>query len=590
MAAMAVLSETEFLKHVAQNQLRLMWFLGAGASRASGMPTAHDITWDLKRKYYCLQENQTLQSHDVNNKAMRAKIQSYLDSKGFPPVNSTEEYSFYFKATFGSDLASQQKYIREKLRSDLISLTIGNRVLAALLEMGQARLVFTTNFDEVVETAYSSVTGRNLSAFHLEGSYAALEALNDEQFPIYAKIHGDFRYQSIKNLSDDLLKNDEHIRKAFLAAATRYGLIVSGYSGRDANVMQLLDEALQQNNAFPHGVFWTVPKLGYISSVVVDFVDKARKKGIGAFIVETGTFDEMLSKIWKQTDKRPSNLDAKVRSAAFESVAIPLPTSGKLYPMLRTNALLILAPPRDCGTIEYDGDISYPALKTRIIEHDPAAVIALTDKLVFWGAQEEIEKVVDKVKIKSFKKLEFDNPVQEIVNSTFLKAFFEEALARALCWGKPLRLRKRFKTYYAIVSHEERDDPLLQPLRKAIGYKGSLGTANGPVPGMKDVFWAEAASLRLEERNGALWLLIKPDIWISPLAQRQEATEFVRNKVLKRWNRQSSDILSAWISILLGNTGRGEVEVSCFPDSQHPAAFEIVTRSAYSRYGGGDAK
>ena len=341
MATMAVLSETEFLKHVAQNRSHLMWFLGAGASRASGMPTAYDITWDLKRKYYCLLENQTLQNHDVNNKAIRAKIQSYFDSKGFPPLNSSEEYSFYFKATFVDDMAAQQKYIRVKLRSDLISLTVGNRALAALLEMGQTRLVFTTNFDEVVETAYSSVTSKNLSTFHLEGSYAALEALNDEQFPIYAKIHGDFRYQSIKNLPDDLLKNDEHIRKAFLAAATRYGLIVSGYSGRDANVLKMLDEAIQQNNAFPHGIFWTVPKLTYVSYGVVDFVEKARKKGIVSFIVETGTFDEMLSKIWKQTDKRPSELGAKVRSAAFKPVAIPLPASGKHYPMLRTNALLV---------------------------------------------------------------------------------------------------------------------------------------------------------------------------------------------------------------------------------------------------------
>jgi hypothetical protein len=58
-----------------------MWFLGAGTSHTAGMPTATDIIWDLKRKYYCLQENQTIQTHGINNKAVRGKIQSYMDSK-----------------------------------------------------------------------------------------------------------------------------------------------------------------------------------------------------------------------------------------------------------------------------------------------------------------------------------------------------------------------------------------------------------------------------------------------------------------------------------------------------------------------------
>ena len=34
------------------------WFLGAGASRAAGLPTATDIIWDLKRRQYCREENQ----------------------------------------------------------------------------------------------------------------------------------------------------------------------------------------------------------------------------------------------------------------------------------------------------------------------------------------------------------------------------------------------------------------------------------------------------------------------------------------------------------------------------------------------------
>ena len=114
---------------------------------------------------------------------------------------------------------------------------------------------FTTNFDEVLEKAFALVTGNNLAAFHLEGSYAALDAVNAEKFPVYAKIHGDFRYQSIKNLSADLLHNDEALRRAFVAPAARCGLVVAGYSGRDDNVMQMLRVSIDQrdSNSRPPG-------------------------------------------------------------------------------------------------------------------------------------------------------------------------------------------------------------------------------------------------------------------------------------------------------------------------------------------------
>jgi hypothetical protein len=81
-------------------------------------------------------------------------------------------------------------------------------VPAALLDAGLSRVVFGTNFDEVLERAYAIVAAKTLTAFHLEGAYAALDALNAEEYPLYAKVHGDFRYQSLKNLPADLIKND----------------------------------------------------------------------------------------------------------------------------------------------------------------------------------------------------------------------------------------------------------------------------------------------------------------------------------------------------------------------------------------------
>ncbi|MFZ2168177.1 MAG: SIR2 family protein, partial [Methylococcaceae bacterium] len=369
------LPENEFLQLYLQNASHMMWFLGAGTSRTAGLPTATDITWDLKHRYYCLHENQELQSHDINNNAIKQKVQGYMDSRGFPKLWSPEEYSYYFDLNFGDDYEAQQKYIREALSSEKVSLNIGHRVLAALLEMKKAKVVFTTNFDEVIETAFATVSGNNLSTFNLEGSYAVLAELNAERFPIYAKIHGDFRYQKLKNLANDLRSNDLEIQKCFLAASTRYGLILSGYSGRDENVMDMLKQAIDQNNAFPHGLFWTTPKLSDAMECVRELIAYAQGKGLRAYLVEAGTFDEMLLKIWRQMEGKPPALDSKVRSAHVASVSIPIPSPGNQYPILRTNALPVIAPPVRCGTVVLNCSITFGDLKRTILEKLPNAVL-----------------------------------------------------------------------------------------------------------------------------------------------------------------------------------------------------------------------
>jgi len=48
-----------------------------------GLPTANDIIWDLKLKHYCAAENQDNKAHDINNKAVKQRIQTFLDSRGY---------------------------------------------------------------------------------------------------------------------------------------------------------------------------------------------------------------------------------------------------------------------------------------------------------------------------------------------------------------------------------------------------------------------------------------------------------------------------------------------------------------------------
>jgi NAD-dependent SIR2 family protein deacetylase len=580
------ISENEFLQHYLQNAPRLMWFLGAGTSRSAGLPTASDIIWDLKRRYYCLHENQNLHSHDINNKAIKQKIQTYMDSKGFQALWSPEEYSFYFDLIFGDDDQAQQRYIHDILNNNKISLNIGHRVLAGLMEMGKARIVITTNFDEVIETAFAEVAGKSLSTFHLEGSYAALDALNGEHFPLYAKVHGDFRYRSIKNLTKDLHSNDREIQKCFLAAATRYGLVISGYGGRDENVMSMLHEAIDQNNSFPYGIFWTVPRLSSVERCVLELITYAKDKGLRTGIVETGTFDEMLSKIWRQIKDKPQALDGKVRTAIVARVSIPIPAPGRQFPILRTNALPVIMTPPHCGVVELADAVTFGDLQKKCIEHSVNAIWTYTDKILFWGNKEEIIKILPADKSSTIKLYNIEDGPKLAFESTFVRSFFEEAIATALCHGKPLFLRRKDRTYYAVVQNDAVNDRLYSRLLNELGYKGKQTYISGNVPGLKDVSWSECVSIQLEERGGSLWVMLRPDIWIKPLKRRQEARDFLRKRRLYRYNNQSYRILDAWIEILLGEVGSGKsIKVCCLQGTDYSAEFEIGTRTAYSRGG-----
>src|ERR1700712_5427556 len=79
------------------------WFLGAGASRMSGLPTATDIIWDLKRRFYCREENQEVSRQDMQSSAVKSRIQSFMDSRSFPALGADQEYTTYFEKIFGTD-------------------------------------------------------------------------------------------------------------------------------------------------------------------------------------------------------------------------------------------------------------------------------------------------------------------------------------------------------------------------------------------------------------------------------------------------------------------------------------------------------
>ncbi len=177
------MDQTQLVQLLSESAPQFAWLLGAGASQSAGLPTAWDVMWDLKRRHYNAQENQQISSNDVQNAAVQEKISDYMASQGFLPPGDPGEYSACFELIFAKDYERQSQYLKAMLADSRISLAVGHRALAAMMASGRAKAVFTTNFDTVIEKAVAEVSGKDIAPFHIEGSYAANAALNNDEFP-----------------------------------------------------------------------------------------------------------------------------------------------------------------------------------------------------------------------------------------------------------------------------------------------------------------------------------------------------------------------------------------------------------------------
>ncbi len=584
-----ILEQAEFTDVFCARPQNFAWFLGAGTSRTAGLPTANDIIWDLKVRYYCREENQDISHQDVQNEAIAARIQVFMESRNFPGQWSENEYADYFQRIFGDNKERQRQYLRAILSEDKIRLSIGNRVLAAFMASKLCRIVFTTNFDTVVEKALAEVAGQALTAFHLEGSTATVNALNNEEFPIYCKLHGDFRYESLKNLPADLATQNDALAQCLTNAANRFGMVVAGYSGRDHSIMSLFRSVLKSPNPFPHGLFWTSIKGSPIHPGVSDLLSQAREAGVQACRVPIETFDALLLRLWRNTPNKTPGLDANVRKSRLSFVQIPLPLPGNAKPLVRLNAVPVLARPTQCLKLTFDAPKEWKDLRQAQKKQDRKIICTKGKAILAWGTEADVKHAFgnDLIKIEAYDlSIDFTAP-----ESLYVQRFCEEALCLALSRGKPLRHTARRSDTFLHVDSRATDKTELEPLRKVVSNtSGTIAGLEAPVteehPVPVAVKWAEAVRVSLDVKHGQCWLLLIPDIWIWPIAARQSAVDFMDQRRGDRFNKKYNELLDAWIQVLFGTSAHNiEMTLSAFSAGtpQENPTFQLGNRTAFTR-------
>ena len=188
-------------------------FLGAGASKTSGVKSRSEMISDWRRMIYSSYKGK----HDFK---VWLKQQEWYGAE--------DEYSHLFELVYDQP-SLRRAYIEKAVCKAKPNL--GYIYLASLIEAGIFNIIFTTNFDDLLSDAFFYF-GNNLRPIVCthDSSVSSVRLISDR--PKIVKLHGDFLYESIKNTSSEVQSLEKNMRDKFIEFAKEFGLVVVGYTGK----------------------------------------------------------------------------------------------------------------------------------------------------------------------------------------------------------------------------------------------------------------------------------------------------------------------------------------------------------------------
>ncbi len=567
------LGNDDFARRFSMRAVNLMWLLGAGSSASAGIPTASDMIWELKQQLYVSQKRISPSAvSDLSNPVVRARLQAHVDALGqLPPPDTPEEYAALFEAVYPAE-ADRRTYIDAKMKGAKASY--GHLVLATLMCARLTRLVWTTNFDPLIADACAKVhdgTGL-LTTVALDSPDLAAQAIGEQRWPVEVKLHGDFRSRRLKNTSDELRQQDSRLRQMFIESCRRFGLVVAGYSGRDDSIMDALNETVDREGAFPAGLFWLHRGDGPPLPRVLQFLTRAAEGGVEVSLVSIQSFDEALRDLVRLI----SGLDTKVIDAfAAERQrwsSAPRPAGKCGWPEIRLNALPVVQSPTVCRRVVCDIG-GYAEVRQAVVDAGRKVLVARSSSGVLaYGADGDVRAAFDAHGITDFdlhtietRRLRYDSAERGLLR---------EALTCAISRERHLDVIRR-RTADLLAPVDPRDERWT-PLKRIVD------SLKGAVNGHPELTWREGVAIRLEWADDRLWLLFEPRCVFDGINEdnKAAATDFARERTVKRYNRILNDLIGFWAELLGGDSG--DLRALGVGDGVD-ATFRLSPETAFSR-------
>lgn len=260
-------------------------FLGAGASKSSGISTASELIDIWKKELYeRFEEKQFEQTDEYKN------IEQYFEYKHSSWFNSVNPYSSLFEKKF--DLPAQRrKFVEQQVGNKLPS--IGYAYLVSLVEKGFFNTIFTTNFDDLLnESFYQLSSTRPIVCAH-DSSVHSISITSKR--PKILKLHGDYLFENIKSTLRETESLEQNIKDKLIEFCKEFGLIILGYSGSDRSIMDVLEYLVKTDNYVKNGVYWCFRKEDEINQSVMNLLWKDR-----VYPIIIDGFDEFFALLYSE--------------------------------------------------------------------------------------------------------------------------------------------------------------------------------------------------------------------------------------------------------------------------------------------------
>ncbi len=266
-------------------------FLGAGASMSSGVPSASACIWQWKKAIFCTNNpGFEEQVSELSLPAVQDRIDRWLKINGFSPAEAETEYSYFIEKCL--PIADDRRRFFEswvrKARPH-----IGYRLLCLLAEAELFRIIWTTNFDGLIARAAA-----DFDLTVIEVGFDCKERVfrqPERNELICVSLHGDYRYDSLKNTTDELQSQEAELRDTLISTLKTHSLVIIGYSGRDPSVMEAIRTGVLNEDARGK-IFWCgfsdEPDIE-VAKLLLAAAEKKRE----AYYIPGTAFDDVMTRL-----------------------------------------------------------------------------------------------------------------------------------------------------------------------------------------------------------------------------------------------------------------------------------------------------
>lgn len=592
------------------------WFLGAGASAASGIPTGYAMIRDFKAQIFCRETNLSKREIDTADPIWINRIDAFFrQNSQLPPDGDPTEYAKAFEAVY-PEARHRRQYIDDAISKG--TPCFGHKVLGSLMAAGKVDCVFTTNFDPLIEESALSANGilpvddqNRPTVAAIDSADRAMRCLNESDWPLVAKLHGDYQSVAIKNTGSELEEQDARMRHVLVESGKRFGMIFVGYSGRDASIMEALNTVLDAPSPFPNGVYWLTSSASRLLPAVIEFLERAGAAGVDVAVVECATFDELAADIIKITDL-PKPLHDRVMEGRPTPRLVPVQiphAKVRAFPVLRYSAILLQSMPTAARRIRLKQQTTSAEVREIFkAKGCRATAAALGRELAVFGRDQEILDALAPFGPSLDGTINLD-PVAD----SWAMGLLYDTLVRSLARQRPLIPRYRRSGHSLVVATpRDGDDPdrtrrqqqTLSRLRDAYGT-----SLFGTVPKLGFPF-QEGVHLKLEQVDGKWWCGFEPYTFVQLPRQDTPQTEgaddlvaqeaaaemgmqaerrgdpagdWRRERWAPRYNRNWASIIGAWAQLLTETGGTLRSAFGLEDGTGIDAVFKVSPITGFSR-------